>query len=137
MTIDVLVDDPLLRLSADRAARIFRYERSELPWPSLEVVHSLHDQLVKVVLGLPRGEYAILLDLRRAPPRNDAEYEAAIGGYVDTLVRHFKRHAILVRTAVGKLQVTRLERVAGRRAPRVFYDEAEALRHLGYLAGSG
>jgi hypothetical protein len=127
---ELLFDDPLLRVTLDRDAGIFRYERSGLPYPSIDDVGRVHDALVTAVLGLPQKTYAILLDLRLAPPRNDEVYEATIEGYMDLLFRHFRAYAILVKTAAGRLQVLRLEKRASRPTHAVFHDEAEALAYL-------
>jgi hypothetical protein len=130
MHVDVLIADPLLHVTLDPETKIVRYDRTELGWPSLDDLRRVHDALLKVVVGLPRREYAILLDLRRAPPRNDEAYEKAIEGYVGLLIGHFSRYAMLVKTAAGRLQVVRLEKRVGRRASPVFYAEDEALAHV-------
>jgi hypothetical protein len=69
-----------------------------------------------------------LLDMRGGPRggRNDAVFEAQVPKATQSLERTFKRVAVLVRTAVGKLQV---RRVAGR-TNSVFQDEGEALKYL-------
>jgi hypothetical protein len=127
---EVLLDHPNLSVTLDRDAGILRYARTDRAWSSLDDVRRAHDAVVKLVLGTPRGAYSALLDLRRAPPRNDDEYEKTIEGYVGLLLGHFGKHALLVRTAAGRLQVMRLERRAGRRGEVVFHDEAEALAYL-------
>jgi hypothetical protein len=127
---EVLFDDPLLRLTLDRDAGIARYERTARAYPSIDDVGRVHDALVAVVLGQPRGAYTILVDLRLAPPRNDEAYEATIEGYMDLLIGHFRAYAILVKTAAGRLQVLRLEKRASRPTHAVFHDEAEALAYL-------
>jgi len=127
---DVLFEHPLLRVTLDRAAAIVRYERTDLPFSSIAEVERVHDRFFEVVFTMPPATYALLLDVRRAPPRNDDEYEAAIAGYMDRLIRHFRRCALLVRTAAGRLQVMRLEKHARRPAAAVFLDEGEALAHL-------
>lgn len=127
---EVLFDDPLLRITLDRQTGIVRYDRTALPYATIEHVSRVHDELLKGVLGLPRGAFAILLDLRLAPPRNDEAYEAIIEGYMDLLIRHFRGYAILVKTAAGRLQVVRLERRVNRPSHAVFHEESEALAHL-------
>jgi hypothetical protein len=131
---EILFEHPLLRVTLDRAAGIVRYERTEQPWPSIDDVRRVHDRFFEVVFSMPQGAYALLLDVRRAPPRNDDEYESVIGGYMDRLIRHFRKCALLVKTAAGRLQVLRLERHAKRPAAAVFLDEAEALAHLASAA---
>lgn len=127
---EVMHDDPLVRVTVDADAGLLRYERSSLPFPSLDEVKRVHDELLKAVLGLPRKVYVVLLDLRLAPPRNDDAYEATIEGYMTLILGHFRAYAILVKTAAGRLQVLRLERRAGRPTQTVFHEEEEALAYL-------
>jgi hypothetical protein len=129
--LEVLLDDPLLRVTLDVDAGMVRYERTEQPYPSIGELRRVHDALAAVAARLPHGRYAILLDVRRAPPRNDDDYETTIEAYIDLLMRQFQPSAVLVRTAAGRLQVNRLERRAARAASPVFHDEAEALAYLG------
>jgi hypothetical protein len=72
----------------------------------------------------------LLIDVRQAPPRNDAAFEAKVNGVLDAFTARFARHATLVRTAVGKLQTARLAHERGA-VPHAFGDEAEALAYLG------
>jgi hypothetical protein len=83
--------------------------------------------------GIPYG-IKLLLDLRRAPPRNDDGFESIINGGIGPFVGRFGRHAVLVRTMVGKLQVKRLAVARGHEDANVFDDEAAA---LAYLAAPG
>jgi hypothetical protein len=128
--VDVLYDDPHVRVTLDADAGLLRYERSSLPYPSIDEIARIHDELSKRLLGLPRKAYAILLDLRPAPPRNDDAYESTIEGYMDLLFGQFRAYAILVKTAAGRLQVLRLERRHGRPVQAVFNEESEALEYL-------
>lgn len=126
----VLFEHPLLRVTLDATAGVVRYERTDLRFESIADVKRVHDAFFEVAFELPRGTYALLLDVRLAPPRNDPEYEAAIAGYMDRLMRHFRKCALLVKTAAGRLQVMRLEARSKRPAAAVFFDESEALAHL-------
>jgi hypothetical protein len=76
----------------------------------------------------------LLLDLREGPMRNDPVFEAALGRHWPQVMKPFGPVAVLVRSAVGKLQVTRLGRQAGG-APAVFHDEKEALDYLSTASG--
>jgi hypothetical protein len=129
MPTDVLFEDEFVRITLDRGARLVRYVRSERPFPTIDAVGRVHTAIVKAVLAQPRGS-AMLIDLRRAPARNDDAYEAAIEGYVTQLIGHFDRWATLVKTAAGRLQVTRLEKRANRPTSHIYYDEALALAHI-------
>jgi hypothetical protein len=70
-----------------------------------------------------------MVDLRAAPPNTDPRYEAAIEPHRKQMVKHFSRTAILVRTAIGTMQVRKHMDEDG--VPvTVFFDEHEAVRHL-------
>jgi hypothetical protein len=127
MAVEVLISNEYVLVTVDRAEGVVRYERTEAVWPTIALLQRVHEDTLAAILGLPRGAYSILLDLRRAPPRNDAEFEAAIERYVSGVTGHFTRYAVLVKTAVGALQVKRVERRTRRRDARVFHDEQAAL----------
>jgi hypothetical protein len=131
MPAEVLYEDLWVRVVVDRASRVMRYERTEKPFARISEVGRVHDDVVKAVIGQPRGMFAMLVDLRRAPSRNDEEYEATIEGYVAQLIGHFDRYALLVKSAAGRLQVTRLEKRANRPPTHVFHEEEAALEYLG------
>jgi hypothetical protein len=81
--------------------------------------------------GLLRVSLTLLLDLRDAPPRNDEDFESEATKALARFAPGFKAHAFLVKTAVGRLQATRMTRDRGDTA-QVFVTEAEALAHLGH-----
>jgi hypothetical protein len=87
-------------------------------------------QRVFTELAEPLRKFAgqcALIDLRAGPPgRNDDEFERATRSIQPELARTFSRVAVLVRSAVGKLQVKRISRGTS----EVFLDEQEALRFL-------
>jgi hypothetical protein len=55
-------------------------------------------------------DLALLIDARDAPARNDAEFEETFARARRPILAQFGRVAVLVRSAVGKLQVTRYAR---------------------------
>lgn len=114
------------RIEPDPARRLVRIVRTPevLPQSAGEV------RRVFAELTEPLRQFAAwkaLLDLRHGPlGRNDDAFEDAAREAQRSLARGFTRVAVLVRSAVGKLQVRRLS--GGKRD--VFQDEAEALRFL-------
>jgi hypothetical protein len=84
--------------------------------------------------AMPRAERAtlsLLIDLRDGPLRNEPGFEAIIRRNQRQLVGGFRRYAVLVRTSVGRLQVTRQARESGRGGTTtIFQDEKEALAYL-------
>ncbi len=128
MTSTLLVEDAWSRVTVDAAVGLVRYERNELAYPDADTVERsyllLRDAIVKVPPGMK-----LLIDIRRAPPRNDEAFEAKANVAIAALTRRFTKVATLVRTAVGKLQSTRLAKNRGAQA-HVFDDEKAAVAYL-------
>ncbi len=76
-----------------------------------------------------RRKLAILQDMRQAPMIKDAESEKAILELVLPIVGAFHARAILIQSAIGKLQANRTSREMGLPAG-VFLDEAQAMDYL-------
>lgn len=90
----------------------------------------------KLLAQHDRAHSALLVDVREAPMRNDPAFEAQALTLRPASVLRFTHAAILVRTAVGRLQINRLNERDHLDTP-VFMDEAEALAHLrAALAGA-
>ena len=106
---------------------VLRLERTPTPYPSMEAMHAANRLLAVAVRGA--GVRRILLDLRKGPPgRNDEAFEETSARWRKTLGELFERRAILVKSAAGKLQITRLTR--GVDNLLVTQDEDEAARFL-------
>lgn len=125
----VLFTDSYVTLSIDDARGLVRYVRSGTPFTSLNVVRTIHFELGEAIPA--RAGLKLLLDFRKGPSRNDPEFEKEIMRAFGPLLRKFEAHAVLVRTAAGRLQATRLERQHNPKAPGIFASEADALRFLG------
>jgi hypothetical protein len=126
----ILYADEWVTFSVDTKRGLVRYERSEKPY-AIEGgdIERSYAGIREAVQGVPPG-LKLLIDVRRAPPRNDAAFEAMANGALDELVKRFAKHATLVRTAVGKLQSVRLASERGAQA-HVFDQEPAALAYLG------
>ncbi len=112
------------QIELDEALGLVRITRTAEPMPKdLVEVRRIFGELVAPLRRLA-GKKA-LLDLRNGRGRNDDDFESASGQISIELRRNFTRVAVLVGSAVGKLQVKRL---TGARS--IFSDEAEALRYL-------
>ena len=125
-----LLTDPLLTVTLDEAPGLVRYRRTREPFQSLDTMRALHDRLFELLSELPLKKLKLLVDVRDAPPRNDPAFEEEISRIVGLITSKFAAHAVLVRSAVGLLQVQRLERTHNARGVSVFTNEAEALRYL-------
>jgi len=84
--------------------------------------------MLDIMDTLPRGELGLIVDTRLAIGRSDDEFEGLMNELRPRMVGGFRRVAVLVRSAVGRLQVQRLGRADGiSDRLLVTSDEAEAL----------
>jgi hypothetical protein len=90
-----------------------------------ELAPSFHD-LDRQLLTISTATSALLVDLRAIVGRNDAEFEGELGPLRRKLLTSFARAALLVRTAIGRMQLERYLASDGITA-RVFADEAKAM----------
>jgi hypothetical protein len=72
-----------------------------------------HVELERVLDMLPRGRMGILVDVRLARARTDADFEHAMNAHRRRMFEGFARRAVLVKSAVGKLHVQRHARQDG------------------------
>ncbi len=68
--------------------------------------------------------------MREGPLRNDSAFEVTLSRARGAIVARFARSAVLVKSAVGRLQMERYAREDKRQAPLVFGEEAEAIAYL-------
>ena len=114
-------------VDVDESARLVRMTRTSAPFTSPDEMQRAHKEVLRAVA--PFLEYRLLLDVRSGPSRNDPEYEEGMASLRKQIVVRFDRVAILVKSAVGGLHVSRLARQDGVRV-RVFQEEDLALDYL-------
>lgn len=100
--------------------------RTDRSFTSAAELDTAHRDLAAALDRLPRKRLGLLVDLRRAPARNDPEFERQMPEHRARLFEGFARRAVLVQTAVGRLHVQRHAQSDGLRDLVVFTDEAEA-----------
>jgi hypothetical protein len=103
-----------LRVTLDNESGVICIERTEEPYPSSSAFLALHAQIGRILDQVGRERRHLLVDMRRGPLNNDPEFERVAERGRAMLVRGFARIAVLVRTAVGALQVKRHVREDGR-----------------------
>lgn len=118
---------PYAEIVADDTTRIVTFRRTAVPLPARDPVDSFFVQLEDVMQRtLPdRLRWRLMIDVRDAPSRNDPQYERAFARHRPHMFGGFERRAVLVKSAVGRLQVNRLARAAGLEE-NTFTDETEA-----------
>jgi len=107
-----------------------RRARTSARFDSLDAVSAEYEAIVSALDAVDRPAYTLIVDLRDAPPRNDDAYEAIALRYNARLYGGFRRVAVLVQTAAGRLQVRRFLDVT-RADAAVFIEEREARAFLG------
>mgnify|MGYP001628067838 CR=1 FL=1 len=83
--------------------------RSPAPYRTAGEVRAEVDAIVRRFQPRHR-DFGIIVDMRDAPPRNDPDFEAAMRQLRFSVGRAFARVAVLVATASGEMQVSRLHR---------------------------
>jgi hypothetical protein len=125
----LLVENAYFRLSAEDAIGVARLVRTATPFPSGDSLRLAALEVERAASSLPPRS-GLLIDARDAPARNDAEFEAQFVRARRPILALFARVAVLVRSAVGKLQVARYGREDGVARQLVFDDEVAALEFL-------
>jgi hypothetical protein len=123
-----LYEDAYFRVTADDAARFVRLVRSSRLFPTLEAVERCFEAVAFSMITIRSG-WALLVDSRAAPIRNDDGFEEILSRARGRIVARFGCAAVLVASDLGKLQVARYGREDSR-SPPVFRDEAEALAYI-------
>jgi sulfite reductase (NADPH) flavoprotein alpha-component len=83
--------------------------RTPLALTSLADLSAENDKVLGCLSDAHRG-FGLVVDVRRAPLRNDGAFEDAMARLRAGLTRHFRRTAVLLESNTGELQVSRLER---------------------------
>lgn len=125
----VLWQDEWATVTVDGAIGLVRYVRNETPYPDPESVERSYASLGETLARIPPG-MKLLIDIRRAPPRNDEAFEKRANVALGVMARRFAKIATLVSTAVGALQSKRLARERSS-SSNVHHDERSALASLG------
>ncbi len=105
--------------------------RTGTPFTDVQVA-SRDFQLATEAMPKDLSKLRLLVDVRRVIGRNDPQFEDMFDQFRRQIFVGFARSAILVKSAIGRLQIQRLGREIGI-ATNVFHEPAEA---LAFLAGS-
>jgi hypothetical protein len=130
----LLLNTPQITLNTDADSRLVRFVRTNVPYASLEECEELHERAGGVLDQLGRKQHVLLVDMREATLNNDPAFERAASRSRQRLVHDFRRMAVLVKTAVGALQIGRHIREDSLDAP-IFNDETAAISYLLGVSG--
>jgi hypothetical protein len=126
----VLVRSPHVVVTREPGESFIRIARTAEPIRSLTEVEAIERVLEDAAPKDARAMLGLLMDVREAPLRNDPEFERTIAPRVARLGMGFARRAVLVRTAIGKLQVGRQSRDVTGNTIATFDDEKAAVAFL-------
>jgi hypothetical protein len=129
----IALQTPYFIVHSDGAGFIVRLQRTGLDYPEVSSMERDMDAINGLLDRLGRERKGLCVDWREGPLRNDTPFEDALRRLMPRLVRGYRAVAVIVRSAVGALQVKRQFREASL-VGEVFQDEVEA---LDYLRGSG
>jgi hypothetical protein len=116
-------------ITADEKARIVRFERTPQAFSELAEAEQSFERMLKLVQSERLEDYALLVDSRNGPGRNDPAFESLLARYRDRLFAPFTRRAMLLRTQAGLMQSQRLAREHHVHV-ELFQDEGQALVYL-------
>lgn len=130
----LLLTTPQITLTIDADTRLVRYVRTSMPYPSLDEYERLHERAGHLLDQLGRTRHVLLVDMRGATLNNDPAFERSAVRCRMLLVRDVRRLAVLVKTAVGALQIGRHIREDSLDSP-IFNDETAAVSYLLGVSG--
>jgi hypothetical protein len=113
----------------DAARAVVLLARSIVPFSSAQDIDASLAPVHRTFATIDRARHALLVDMRKAPLRNDPAYENAMAEHRRRIVAGFRACALLVNTTLGKLQLQRLSRLDGIEWA-AFDDETRAIEHL-------
>lgn len=116
-------------IDVDRTVRLVCIVRSATPFARIDAIDAAMKPVYTTLEPLRNRGYAALVDLREGPLRTDDAFETAFERHRIALSTGWARVAVLVRSAVGKLQVQR-HQAKSRALVQIFHDEAEARSYL-------
>lgn len=130
---DELFRSPQLIVTREESGRVIRARRTASPFGSAADMYAVEAQFLRALPIRDRFAVSVLVDVRDAPMLANDALEIEAVKVIDAMASEFERSALLVRTAVGALQVRRIARTNSFRL-ELFEDEAMA---LAYLTGNG
>ena len=119
----ILIENEFLRVEEHTDRRVLVVRRLPTPAPPGREADVYMDA---IQLDVPGDGWGLVVDVRAIPGRNDPEFERDVSQMRQYLGRRFDRVVVLVRSAVGQLQVDRMNRADGVHA-MVTRDEDEAM----------
>ncbi len=99
-------------MEEDVKQRIVHLTRYAVPVDSIDDLRAQNAEIIEQFRQV-KDDYGIVVDMRQAPSRNDPEFEDAMRHLRLEIGKHYRRVAVLVTSAMGVLQVNRIDRNEG------------------------
>ncbi len=122
----VLISTAYWLMEEDAVRKVVILRRHAVPVDSLDELLTQNREITNLMRSVDE-EFGIVIDMRQAPSRNDPEFEDAMAQLRAEIFRHYTRVAVLVSSALGVLQVNRINRNDGAQTFAT-QNEAEAVR---------
>jgi len=130
MAVRTVYEDEFATVTYDPERKFLWYRRTAKPYPTLEdAAKSVSNARSSLPIGTKLEHHVFLMDVREGPLRSDKDFEQVLRNTGPELSHLFKRSAVLVKTAIGKLQQMRIRTERGTRS-EIFDDEKKALEFL-------
>lgn len=124
-----LLRDEYSLVRVDERTRVVFVARTEAGFADVTACDRAYAAVVDCLRGIDRRRHGILVDLRRAPSRNDPDFERAIAPHRKRMFQGFACCAVLVRSAAGRLNVSRHAK-QDEIVAEIFHEEGKAIAHL-------
>ncbi|WP_437635883.1 hypothetical protein [Sorangium sp. So ce854] len=122
--------NPYTAIYHDPTQQLVALKRSSRHYPSIEVLEQNFERIEQALGFVSKHRSVLLVDARDAPLRNDDTFDGAFARGHARLTQGFKRSAVILKSAIGVLQVGRLSK-GYIRPVSTFTRPEDALLHLG------
>lgn len=123
-----LLETEYWALEEDPDVQVVFLRRTPVPVTSTQELVDQNDRVI-AKLQPKYKSWGVIVDVRLAPARNDDAFERAMRALRQELAQRFSRISVLVSSAVGKLQVSRIDRGDGK-GTYVTQNESDAIHHV-------
>jgi hypothetical protein len=124
-----LRSSPYVTIQYLEELRVVRFQRSALPFGDVAGAREELSHWLPALDGIDTTQFGALLDFRLTPMTSDPDILRVVVTEVDRIALLFPRRALLLTAALLGPQLDRVTRAGAKLTP--FFDEAEALSHLG------
>lgn len=103
-----VLTDPYYEVRIDDARRAVFVRRTSVAFPDLDAVNQTFSRLIAVLSEIEVRGHRCVVDMRDVPGRNDEAFEETVARYRPQLFGPFVGVVMVVKSAVGRMQVQRM-----------------------------